>query len=227
MISAFLLHRKPHSNTSLLLECFTAGEGRFPAIAKGVCAKRTGGAGLLQPFSPLMIRWVGRGEVKTLCGYEPNGTRINLVGSALYCGFYVNELMMRLLERNDPHDGLFNLYEETLNGLASSCDMEQILRRFERVFLAELGYGMVLEQEAATGDFVEIAKCYRYELENGPLLAKPGAANTIKGSTLLALANDTPLDVNGKKEARMLMRRVLAYYLGDRPLKSRELFQTM
>ncbi|VAX09924.1 DNA recombination and repair protein RecO [hydrothermal vent metagenome] len=222
---AFILHRKPHSNTSLLLECFTAADGRFPAIAKGVFAKRTGSSGLLQPFAPLAIKWVGRGAVKTLAVHEPNGSRIHLAGRALYCGFYINELVMRLLGRNDPHDELFHLYMETLGRLATSTDFEQPLRWFECLFLAELGYGMQLEHEAENGDPIELDRYYRYELEHGPLMAKPDAGNTIKGSTLLALAHDTVVDANGRKEARMLMRQVLAYYLGDRPLKSRELFQ--
>lgn len=225
--SAFILHHRPYSNTSLLLECFTASNGRFPAIAKGVRTRSSGGRGLLQPFTPLVIGWGGRGEVKTLTSFEANGLAINLEGRALYCGFYVNELIMRLLERNDPHEGLYDLYQETLDGLASTSEFEQTLRRFELLFLVELGYGLLLDRDAETGEQISPGRRYHYELERGPLLAEMRSASTVKGCTLLALAQDQQLDKEGRKEARMLMRQVLAQYLGDRPLKSRELFQTM
>ena len=222
---AFVLHRRAYSNTSLLLECFTAISGRFPVIAKGVRARSSGGIGLLQPFTPLLIGWAGRGEVKTLTSFEIDGTAINLERRALYCGFYVNELIMRLLERNDPHERLFALYKETLTQLAASRKIEQLLRRFERLLLTEIGYGLLLDQDAETGKQVDPDERYHYELERGPLLAKIGSGFTVKGQTLLGLAQDQQLDKEGSKEARLLMRQVLAHYLGDRPLKSRELFK--
>ncbi len=221
---AFVLHRRAYSNTSLLLECLTAANGRFPVIARGVRARSPGGAGLLQPFVPLLIGWSGRGEVKTLTSFEINGATIDLEGRALYCGFYVNEVLMRLLERHDPHEALFGLYRETLAGLAADNEIERILRRFERLLLTELGYGLLLERDAESGAHIDPDRRYHYELERGPLPVRAASADTVKGSTLLALAQDRRLDGEERKEARRLMRRVLAHYLGDRPLKSRELF---
>jgi len=224
---AYILHSRPYSNSSLLVEIFTASNGRFPGIAKAVRSRKSGKAALLQPFIPLLINWSGRGEVKTLSVFEQNGQAMTLGGKALYCGFYINELIMRLLERADAHSSLFHYYQECLEGLAVSTELESVLRRFELKLLNELGYGLNLDREAETGAPVDPEYYYQYELEKGPVVAKKDSYQAIKGSTLMALQNELPLSDNGIKEARYLMRRVLAFYLGDRPLKSRELFRVL
>lgn len=181
----------------------------------------------MQPFSPLLIDWRGKGEVKTLVTCEPDGSVIRLSKKALYCGFYLNELMMRLLERLDPHVGLFECYAESLHKLADGLDVEHVLRQYELSLLTELGYGVNLSLEAETGEPVDPEKCYRYVVEHGPVLMSFESGPSISGSTLLALEHDHQLDKKGRKEARALMRRVLAHYLGDKPIKSRELFQVL
>ncbi len=229
---AYILHRSAYSNSSLLLECFTAEEGRFPAIAKGVQGGRHGNvAGSLQPFHPLLIQVSGRAEVKTLGRYEPAAPAHALKGSSLYCGFYLNELLMRLLGRADPHPALFDQYHQALEALAISAGpVDRPLRRFEVGLLNELGYGLLLEQEADSGVPVEPEGRYHYEPERGPVPAQ-GERSTISGKTLLTLAgreyDQEEPDAETWKEARGLMRRILSRYLGDRPLKSRELFQSV
>jgi len=225
--SAFILHRRPYSNTSLLLECFTASLGRFPVIAKGITGRRSGLNGLLQPFSPLLIDWRGKGEVKTLVTSEAKEPTIRLNKKALFCGFYINELTIRLLERQDPHARLFEYYKNALKRLAGAIEVDQVLRQYERLLLAELGYGLVLDQEAETGDAIDPEKHYRYDIEHGPVLINTTSDLSISGTTLLALEHDQMLDKNERREARTLMRRVLAHYLGDKPIKSRELFQVL
>ena len=101
-----MLHRRDFSNTSLILEVFSAAHGRLPVLAKG--AKRgKGAAPMLQSFRPLWLSWSGGGEVKTLVRSEPAGRAFELKGDALFCGFYLNELLMRVLGRGDPHQHLF------------------------------------------------------------------------------------------------------------------------
>lgn len=223
---AFILHHRPYSNSSLLLECFTASNGRFPAIAKAVRSRKSGGAGQLQPFNPLLISWYGRGEVKGLRLFEQNGPSISLTGKALYCGFYINELIMRLLQRGDPHVSLFHYYQQALNGLAASQALEPVLRQFELKLLTELGYGLVLEREVDSDRPIDPKQQYSYVIEQGPVMPQ-GPGPTVSGSTLLALHQGLVLEGEGLKEARWLMRHVLSHYLGDRPLKSRELFRTL
>jgi DNA repair protein RecO (recombination protein O) len=222
---AFILHRRPYSNNSLLLECFTPEQGRFPAIAKGALSGRGATVSLLQPFRPLLIQTTGRGEVKTLTTAEADGRPIVLQGEALYCGFYLNELLMRLLGRFDPHPVLFSRYTIAMERLPDPEGREHTLRRFELALLSELGYGLLLEQEAETGLPIQPDVQYYYVLERGPTRNMIDEALPVSGRSLLVLAGREPqMGPGGWREARELMRHVLARYLGDRPLKSRELF---
>ena len=221
----FVLHRRDYSDTSLLLEVFTAGHGRLPLLAKGAKRGRGPSAALLQPFNPLLLAWSGRGEVKTLVRVEPGGRPVPLVGDALYCGFYVNELLMRLLARQDPHEVLFVFYQAVLDDLAGSSDLETPLRRFELRLLGELGYQAVLDREANGGPPVRVAGHYSYSSEHGLLPAvSAGSAQAISGETLRRLGSGEPLHGAHAREARLLLRQLLAPHLGERPLKSRALF---
>jgi DNA repair protein RecO (recombination protein O) len=226
MFNAYILHRTPYSNSSLLLECFTRKHGRFPAIAKGVKGNKKHGQSLLQPFNPIFITFSGKGEVKTLSGFEQGREAPVLKGSNIYCGFYLNEIMMRILARNDPHEELFTHYENTLSGLSLTTDVEPALRSFEVALLNELGYGLLLDEDVETGNKIKHEAYYTYELERGPREIDNPDGNSINGSTLYALAGDIPYKEREKIQARRLMRRVLAQYLGERPLKSRELFKS-
>lgn len=223
---AFLLHRRPYSNHSLLVECFTAEAGRFPAIARGVKSGKGKGLGLLQPFVPLLIGWSGRGEVQSLNRFESAVAPLTLQGKALYCGFYLNELLMRLLQREDPCERLFEQYSETLAQMAGGQRVEVVLRRFEIALLKELGYGLILDRDIESGALLVAEKHYRYLLEQGPAPATGDEPHAVRGSTLLALNGEGTLDELGLREARELTRRVLSRYLGDKPLKSRELFRS-
>ncbi len=225
LFPAYILHRRPYSDSSLLLECFTPRQGRFPAIAKGVRSARRADASQLQPFRPLLIRFAGRGEVRTLSAFESAGEHSQLQGRTLFCGFYLNELLMNLLERDDPHERLFEVYAEALGRLKQSENPDRVLRWFEIELLHELGYGLLLEQEAETGLPIEPDERYHYQPEQGPI-RNCGPAWSVSGRTLLQLAGrEQRLDKEGWREARELMRRVIAHHLGGRVLKSRELFQ--
>lgn len=225
MSAAFLLHRRDYSNSSLLVECFTEQQGRFPAIAKGVMGRGKSASGLLQPFVPLQIEWRGRGEVKSLSHYEPDGRMLRLNGNALYCGFYINELLMRLLQRNDPHERLFYNYRKLLKKLDVSGIDEASLRYFELDLLVELGYGIELTVNLEDGRPVEAGKWYQFVHESGVTECPADTEHAISGQTLLSLELRTLEEARQLKEARNLLRMVLGFYLGDKPLKSRELFR--
>ena len=115
--SAFILHQRNYSETSLLLELYTRRHGRIGLIAKGARRPSNKNRGTLKPFQPLLVGWSGRGELMVLTGAEPDGASVDLVGSSLYCGFYLNELLMRLLHRHDPHEALYDRYNQALLGL--------------------------------------------------------------------------------------------------------------
>lgn len=225
----FVLHRRNFGNSSLILEVFSTAYGRQAVLAKGARQQRRGrpaGGELLQPFRPLWLSWSGRGEVKTLVRYEPVGPAAELPGKVLYCGFYLNELLVRLLRRGDPHEALFAFYSATLDALAAGEEIETALRGFELNLLREIGYAVVLDREAGSGRPVAPERYYVYEQESG--LRAVGAEDgrrTLSGEFLLTLAAGEPLDGSAAREAKWLTRRLLAPHLGERPLKSRELFR--
>jgi DNA repair protein RecO (recombination protein O) len=170
----FVLHRRDYRNTSLLIELFTADEGRLACVAKGAKSAprgRSALAALLQPFQPLWLGWVGRGEVKTLTRAEAAAPSIALVAERLYCGFYLNELLIRLLDRQDPHEALFVFYQQALADLASE-PLDAVLRRFELRLLEELGYALDLRSDSQ-GKPIEPVHDYRYTSDQG-LIPVPG-----------------------------------------------------
>jgi DNA repair protein RecO (recombination protein O) len=222
---AFVLHRRDYANTSLLIEVFSGPHGRFPTIAKGAKRGRSPSAVLLQPFTPLWLSWSGRGEVRTLARVEAAGGALTLPGKALFCGFYLNELLMRLLGRNDPHEDLFAFYHAALTRLTQGTDLDGPLRQFELRLLQDAGYALDLEREWDTGRPVVAGRRYVYEPELGMRAAGTDDGPTVCGDALLALTAGESLTGAPAREARGLMRAALAPYLGARPLKSRELFQ--
>ena len=219
----YLLHRRDYRETSLLLELFTLNYGRVGVVARGARRSRQGRAGLLQPFQPLLLGWSGRGELGTLTEVDRAERASGLAGRQLPHGFYLNELLLRLLPRDDPHPRLFHHYRRALADLASE---EAALRRFEVVLLQELGYGLELACDGETGQPLDPGGHYRYELEKGPCAVADEVDSpwVVSGATLLSLASGEAPD-DGHGESRRLMSRILAYYLGDRPIRSRELLK--
>ena len=226
LFQAFVLHRRDYGNTSLLVDVLACGLGRFPAIAKGARRGRSPASALLQPFQPLWLGAVGRGEVRTLTRIEAAGRPFALSGRLLPCGLYLNELLVRLLGRNDPHDALFAFYHAALLEMGSGADLDGTLRRFELRLLGELGYAPPLDREAHGERTVDPACAYVLDPGHPPRLAGDGDAETpVSGATLLALAQGAPLDPVQRREARTLLRRLLEPHLGSKPLRSRELFR--
>lgn len=227
---AYILHHRPYRDTSALLELWTRDFGRVGVVARGARAASSQLRGILQPFRPLLVSWTGKGELKTLTGAEGSGLVPALSGRALLSGFYVNELLLRMVQRQDPHVELFDTYEAALQGLARAGQEEQSLRVFERDLLQALGYGLVLDAEAGTGRAVEPTKEYRFQLEQGLVPADATGQQggiRISGRSLLSLARGDLRDAESLGDAKRLMRAALAFYLGDRPLKSRELFAAL
>lgn len=220
--AGFILHRRPYSDSSLLLEVVTQDEGRRPLIARGARGAKRNSA-RLQPFAPLWLRWSGRGEVGTLSAAEPRGPAFELVGRVLYCGIYLNELLMRLAPRADPLDELFSDYEGALARLALGQDIEPTLRIFEMQLLDHLGYGLVLTHGDEGAPIDPMAR-YDYHPQQGAHRKSPSALEGTRGTTLLAMARRDFSDPQVRSEALRLMRRIIDHYLDHRPLKSRELF---
>ena len=225
----FVLDRYPYGETSLLLEAFTHGCGRVGLVARGVRRPGRAFAGAhLRPFQPLLLSWSGRGDLGTLTRAEAPEAAIGLKGNAVWCAFYVNELVLRLLHRHEAHADLYGAYDDVLRTLAQGCCQEQALRIFEKRLLAGLGYGLALAHDAHTGEPLRAHRSYRYLPDEGPV-ADDGEPRgvAVKGATLIALARETPLDPEQLREAKCLLRVALAPLLGDKPLYTRSLFRSM
>jgi len=228
---AFILHHRDYSETSLLLEVFTSQHGRIGLIAKGARRASSRVRGILKPFQRLLIGWSGKGELAVLTGAELDGPALELDGPALYCAFYMNEVLLRLLHRHDPHEALFEAYRSALQQLRPDNSHETVLRIFEKHLLKELGYGLVLDRDIADRKPIEAQAMYEYILERGPVrlahpeLNLPTEGIPMRGASLLALAQETLDDPGARRDAKALMRAALARHLGDRPLHSRKLFR--
>jgi DNA repair protein RecO (recombination protein O) len=221
---AVVLHRRAYRESSLLLDICTAAHGRLRLLAKGVRQGRHPRSHLLQPFVLLRLSWAGRGELPVLTAVEPAGPAISLDGPALFCGFYMNELLLHLLPPHDPHPAVFRLYLDALRQLGTSASHEKVLRIFETALLEEIGYGLSLDQEAE-GREIDPAKVYAYVLDQGPVEAEELAAEGVHGATLLGLKSGRLENPEALQEAKRLMRRVIQHYLNGRILKSRDLFK--
>ena len=228
---AFILHHRDYSETSLLLEVFTSRHGRLGLIAKGARRANSRVRGILKPFQRLLVGWSGKGDLAVLTGAEPDGPALELDGQALYCAFYMNEVLLRLLHRHDPHEALFEAYRLALQRLSPANSQESVLRIFEKHLLKELGYGLVLDRDIADKKPIEAQAIYEYILDRGPVrlahpeLNLPTEGIRVRGASLLALAQETLDDPGARRDAKALMRAALARHLGDRPLHSRKLFR--
>ena len=219
---AYILHHHAYRDSSLLLEVFSRQHGRLGLVARGARAANARWRGRLQGFSPLLLSWSLHGELGTLTGVDARGGASTFVGKLLLSAFYLNELILRLLPRHDPHPELFDAYERALRELAEREGAA--LRIFEKRLLEELGYGLLLDRTADSGSPVESATTYGYQLERGPVRCdNPSDSGLyLRGSSLLALHNEALTDAQASRDAKRLLRAALSLYLGSRPLRTRE-----
>jgi DNA repair protein RecO (recombination protein O) len=225
-VDAFVLHGYPYRETSQIVELFTRRFGRVAAVARGSRRPRSALRGVLQAFQPIQVAWFGRGELRTLSGAEWQGGQPPLQGDGLLCGFYLNELLLKLMPRDDPHESLYDRYREALASLATGGDPSPVLRRFEKGLLTELGYGPVLETEADSQRPIDPAVRYAYSLDHGPLAREPrGNEVQLSGKTLLDVAADRYDDPVTLFESKQLMRFLINHQLGSADLHTRALFR--
>jgi DNA repair protein RecO (recombination protein O) len=222
----YVLHTYPYKETSLIVEAFTRRQGRVALLARGARRPRSAMRGVLLAFHPLRFGWSGSGELATLMSAEWGGTLQPLAGRGLMCGFYLNELILRLLPREDPHEALFDSYGEALARLSCGDAFPAVLRSFEKRLLAELGYAPVLDRDAITGAPIEPAGSYVYEPDRGPVRASHGDL-LISGRTLLDLAADDYTRSETRDEARYLMRALIGQRLHGQVLHTRSVLMEL
>lgn len=220
---AYVLHGRSYRETSLIVEAFTRTHGRVAVVARGARSARSRWRNILQPFRPLLLGWSQKSDLGTLTSADQVAAPPELEGRALYCGFYINEILMHLMQRGDPHPDVFEYYRQVLLEMASGLPLQPLLRVFEKRLLEAIGYAMTLEHEIDGGKAVEAGYWYAYQPEKGPLRCKSETPGRVSGAALLALASER-VETEHLAELRMLMRSVLGYHLGGKRLMSQSLF---
>ena len=227
---AFLLHHYPWRDSSRILEFFTRAHGRVSVFAR---AARRGSSALpaaLQPFGETLVSWSARGDAGQLTGAERVRPAAFLAGDRLMSGFYVNELLIKLLPRHDPHPALFDAYALLVSRLHdAAADAARALRLFEKRLLDELGWGLDLEHDAGDGRPIDAERAYRYRIDGGAE-AVDGVADgplVFRGASLLSLAREELADPRSIADARRLLRAALDQCLDGRALRTREVLLAM
>ncbi len=235
---AFVLHSYPYRETSLIVETFTRNHGRIALVARGARRPRSLVRGMLLQFQPLLLSWSGKGELRTLHKAEWQGGLPQLGGRALLCGFYLNELMLKLLAREDAHESLFETYHAALAALSNGSEHAMTLRSFERRLLSEAGYALTLDRDADSGEGIRADCTYYYLMERGPVRIAGGlraaeggqaAENRLElaGQTLLDMARDDYTNPATQQQSKALMRILINHCLGNQTLNTRQLLKDM
>jgi DNA repair protein RecO (recombination protein O) len=232
--AGYVLHSYPYQETSLIIEVFTREFGRVAMVAKGAKRPHSPLRSVLMPFHSLTLDWSGRAELKTLRSAEWRSAFRLLGGRALICGFYLNELLLKLLHRDDPHETLYDAYEATLQALLEHDDHAVILRLFEKRLLGELGYGLILDRDAESQQPLRGAQRYHYIIGRGPVAIDAPPRDGTNGNGL-ELIGQTLLDMNDnnyaspltQQQSKGLMRFVIGHYLGNQTLHSRQLLMDL
>ena len=223
---SYVLHSRPYRESSLLLEVLSRSHGRVGLVARGARAARSRWKNVLQPFRPLLLSWIQKGELGTLTSADQVASPPALAGESLFCGLYANEVTTRFLQRSDPHPGLFEAYRQLVAELATGGQPQPLLRVYEVRLLQAAGFGLQLDHEHGTSDGINANAWYSYVPESGPKRREYDAATAhelVSGAALLALKTGE-IEEQYLQELKSLMRRLIRFYLGDKPLNSQSLF---
>ncbi len=225
---SYILHTRPYSESSLLIDAFSRNYGRVSLLAKGVRRVKSKLRGIIRPFQPLLMSWSGKGELQTLTGVESTFAIRAFAQSGWLSGCYMNELLIKLLHKYDPHEQLFDHYNDTLQLLHDGKSPQVVLRLFEKRLLTEIGYGMVLTHDVKNNSPVLEDKLYRYYPDSGPTISDGtdlDSAWIVGGSTLIALENEKFSDSRQLLQSKYLMRALLNQSLQGRKLNCRYTLQ--
>jgi len=220
----FVLHSYPYKETSLIVDVLTRDHGRVALVAKGAKRPHSKLRGALQTFQPLSLSWSGKSEVRTLTEAEWVGGLLPLEKSALLCGFYLNELLVKLLAREDAHPALFDQYVATLNKLAHGENAPIVLRQFERALLRQTGVAGNWSHCTVSNRPVQPDGAYVVDPEQGTRPERlSDRAPKVSGKTLLDMEREDYSDPTTQLQSKFLMRYLLAHHLGHAQLNTRQI----
>lgn len=230
---AFILHNRAFRDTSLILHCFTLNHGIVSVLARGVRKPRSKLAGILLPFTPLLISFAGKSELQNLSTAEPICCSYDFRRNLLPIGLYINELLDKLLHKHDPHPELFHIYQETLKKLQeplnTSFEQQKILRSFEINLLRQIGYGLQLNTDVAGNPIMDEA-FYDFAFGHGFSRIETSQADpqlpsgrVFAGGSLVALRDNRLILPQEFRDAKHLLRIALTHLLGNKTITAREL----
>ena len=222
----YILHSRPYRESSLLLEALSREHGRVGLVARGARGARSRWKNMLQPFRPLLLSWTQSGELGTLTGADQVASPPALAGESLFCGLYANELMVRFLQRSDPHPDLFDHYQRLLTHLTVGDGLQPLLRVFEMQLLESAGFGLQLDFEYGSERPISADAWYLYTPESGPVRQERGRGQDeklVSGTALLALKSGQ-IEAPELKQLKHLMRRLISNHMGGKPIASQSLF---
>ncbi|MDP9012511.1 MAG: DNA repair protein RecO [Pseudomonadota bacterium] len=217
---AYILHQYAYRDTGRILEVFTVQYGRLTLFARGAAGAKSSLKGVLRPFQRLLVSWSGKSEACALVAAEIDGVPTNLRKECLMSGFYLNELLLKLTERRDPHPEIFLSYAACVDALCGGEGQEAALRRFEKRLLHDLGYGLQL-MTTDEGLPVEPDGYYRVAVERGPQACVAEAPGAVYGRSLTDLEAESFGNPRSLRDAKRVLRAAIDSCLDGRPLKSR------
>jgi DNA repair protein RecO (recombination protein O) len=227
--AGFLLHARPYRESSQICEVLSQEHGRVGVVARGARRPRSPWRGVLQPFQPLRLSWSGRGSLFTLRAAEPSSPSLKMTGLALMSAFYLNELLVILIQRGDPHPDLFAHYGGAIASLSTGDSPERTLRRFEVSLLTEIGYGLVVDRDVINQRPLAVDQHYEYVIDRGPVPVDPGYEGSLvfSGAALCAIASGELDEPSHLRDAKRLLRPLLNWALGGKELKTRAVLASM
>ncbi len=225
---AWLLHHRPFRDTSRILDIISREHGRISLVARGVRSAKSRLRGILRPFLPLQLSWFIRSDLGTLTGAEMDGAPLQLTGDALMSGYYVNELLLKLLHLHDPQPEIFDAYAVTIRNLASEMDVAPLLRRFEMELLRLLGYALNLDNDSESLSVLQPEQLYEYRADQGAVVATGREGMMIfSGRQLTAIGRQEFGESDTLQCANRLLRNVIAHRLDGKELKSRKVLRDL
>ena len=224
--NCFVLRTTPFSESSLIVDAFSRSFGRINLLAKGARRAKSRLRGKLRPFSPLLLSWSGKGNLPTLIGLIPQQSYTEFKGDIHYSSCYLNELVVSLLQPQDPHPALFDEYSHALSQLRQQADIFHTLRVFEKNLLKEIGYALVLETESDHKTPIRSDRQYYYDFVSGPTSEKPsGGGHIVSGQVLLAIASEQYASARIRRDVRVFLDRALQFFLEGKNIHSRAVFR--
>ena len=224
---AFVLHTRPYQETSLIVELFTKSYGRGNAVAKGAKRPKSPLRSVLTPVSRLSISLSGKSELKNLSTAEILDLYPLSNGASLNSVIYINELITKATEKEDPHEIIFNKYQNFLENISlnySPDDIEMLLRNFVMTLLQEMGYGIDLTRDAETNTKLKKEANYRFDPNKGFTIITAGNRPKISflGKDIIEFSEGKFEKKSVRLSSKIIMRTALDYHLGNRSLNIRK-----